>query len=63
MMIYFIVFLTFALVILLMSVGVIFSGKCIKGSCGGINVQTGEKSKDGKCGLCGATFEEKLDRS
>ncbi len=59
-MIYFIVFLIFALVILMMSVGVIFSGKCIKGSCGGLNIQTGgDESKDGRCNLCGATFEKK----
>ncbi|MAA75580.1 MAG: hypothetical protein CMN28_12845 [Salinisphaeraceae bacterium] len=45
-----IAFAVMALVVLMMAVGVIFSGREIKGSCGGINAMEG-----GSCELCGAT--------
>lgn len=43
----------FCAFILLMSVGYMFAGKTIKGSCGGINAAM--TNDDGKkvCGLCG----------
>lgn len=48
-----VVFTGFALFIALMAVGVIFSNRSIKGSCGGLNNM---KTEDGEtfCELCGA---------
>jgi len=47
-----IAFSVMALVVLAMSVGVMFTGREIKGTCGGINNFEG-----GACELCGATNE------
>lgn len=49
----------FGLVITMMAVGVIFSNKPIKGSCGGLNVAMGDK--DATCQFCGKTAEEAKD--
>ena len=52
MMIFFTACAVMVLVVLAMSVGVMFSGREIKGTCGGINNFEG-----GACELCGATSE------
>lgn len=52
MTVFVIAFCVMALTILAMSVGVMFSGREIKGTCGGINNFVG-----GACELCGATSE------
>lgn len=52
MMIFLTAFGVMALVVLAMSVGVMFTGREIKGTCGGINNFEG-----GTCGVCGATSE------
>ncbi|MFK7823836.1 MAG: (Na+)-NQR maturation NqrM [Oligoflexales bacterium] len=53
---FFVVFVTFSLVILAMSVGVIFKRKPISGSCGGLN--NVYQSDDGDCQICGAKVDE-----
>ena len=40
--------LIFLAVALMMSIGVIFTGKCIQGSCGGLNLLFGK----GSCEVC-----------
>ncbi len=50
-MIYIVTLCVFLIVIAIMSVGVIFGKREIKGSCGGV----------GGCGLCGADGDNKLD--
>lgn len=52
MTVFLIAFSVMALTVLAMSVGVMFSGREIKGSCGGISNFEG-----GACELCGATSE------
>ena len=48
------VFAVFALVMLAMSVGVIFTGRFIRGSCGGLANQ-GDEAGEGEC-VCGASL-------
>jgi len=60
------VFTLFALVMIGMSIGVIFSNRVIKGSCGGLNNMSdrfGEPMCDcgEKIGSCGDTTEEQND--
>ncbi|AGS40389.1 MAG: (Na+)-NQR maturation NqrM [Cycloclasticus pugetii] len=49
MNIFLVTFLVFMLVVIFMSVGVIFSNRKIKGSCGGLNNIDG---LEGDCALC-----------
>lgn len=56
-MLFLIIFATFLLCIVAMSIGVIISNKPIKGSCGGLQ-QLGVK---GKCSICGAELNNKKD--
>lgn len=49
MSIFLVTFLVFATVIIAMAVGVIFSNRTIKGSCGGLNAIDGLK---GACDIC-----------
>ena len=48
---FFLVFFLFVAFMALMAIGVIFTGKPIKGSCGGLNTQGG-------CSLCGGQVEQ-----
>jgi hypothetical protein len=59
---YLVTFVAFVLVILGMSVGVIFSGKKIQGSCGGLGATALNENGDKTCGYCGATFEEQKEK-
>lgn len=49
MSIFLVTFLVFVTVIVAMAVGVIFSNRAIKGSCGGLNAIDGLK---GACDIC-----------
>lgn len=65
MALFFVTLLFFLVFMLIMAVGVILSGRTIKGSCGGMNnllaTDEGKKlSEDGNCGLCGASYEEQV---
>ena len=51
---FFIVLLAFILVFLAMAVGVIFSNKPIKGSCGGLN----NIGLEGTCEVCGGDLDK-----
>ncbi len=46
----------FALVVLIMSIGVIFSGRCIRGSCGGEEI-IGPKGELLNCDTCPVRVE------
>ena len=48
MEIFFITFIVLAIIIILMSLGVMLMGKNIKGSCGGLNSISGSD----KCSIC-----------
>lgn len=56
MNIFLITFLFFLLFVVVMAVGVIFSNKKIKGSCGGLNSVDG---LEGDCLLCNKKCEKK----
>ncbi len=45
--------LAFGLTLALMSVGVIFTGRRIKGSCGGMNGRIRDKLGEDRCSYCG----------
>ena len=53
---FFITFLFFLLFVVVMAVGVIFSNRKIKGSCGGLNSVDG---LEGDCLLCNKKCEKK----
>lgn len=42
-----------------MAVGVIFTGRRIKGSCGGLNGLVQDESGNEVCGICGITYKER----
>lgn len=48
----------FGLFILLMAVGVIFKGKRITGSCGGLNAMATNEDGEKVCGICGIPAEQ-----
>ncbi|ACR12636.1 (Na+)-NQR maturation NqrM [Teredinibacter turnerae] len=54
MIVYFLAFAVLVLVVTGMSVGVIFSNKPIKGSCGGL----GAVGIDGECEICGGDIQK-----
>jgi|MEHZ01.5.fsa_nt_MEHZ011524506.1_9 hypothetical protein len=55
-----ITFLVMAVVIVIMSIGVLFGRKPVQGSCGGMNNIAGLK----ECEICGETFQnDPLDRT
>jgi len=53
---FFITFLVFGAAIAAMTVGVVFTGKTIKGSCGGINTIDGDS-----CSVCGLPAGDTCD--
>ncbi|MFT7470929.1 MAG: hypothetical protein ACI8XU_000822 [Kiritimatiellia bacterium] len=56
MTIFLVTFLIMAVVIVIMSVGVLFGRKPVQGSCGGMNNIVGLK----ECEICGETFQNDL---
>lgn len=56
MMSFLITFLIMAVVIVIMSVGVLFGRKPVQGSCGGMNNIDGLK----ECEICGETFQNEF---
>lgn len=48
----------FGLFIVLMAVGVIFRGKRITGSCGGLNAISFNEEGEKVCGICGIPAEQ-----
>ncbi len=48
----------FGVWIVLMAVGVIFGGRRITGSCGGLNGRVRDELGETRCGVCGRTVEE-----
>ncbi len=52
-------FTIISLAVLAMSIGVIVSGRCIKGSCGGLNTIAGLEDA---CGSCSKPCEERERR-
>ncbi|ORU92613.1 MAG: hypothetical protein A6F72_05235 [Cycloclasticus sp. symbiont of Poecilosclerida sp. N] len=56
MTIFLVTFITFVLFVAVMAVGVIFSNRKIKGSCGGLNNVDG---LEGECLLCNKKCEKK----
>ena len=54
MSLFIISFLLFGIILAAMSVGVIFSGRTIRGSCGGLNdLQSSEDDPVGSYDICG----------
>ncbi|MBL4743800.1 MAG: (Na+)-NQR maturation NqrM [Cycloclasticus sp.] len=60
MNIFLVTFVVFMLVVAVMAVGVIFSNRKVKGSCGGINNVDG---LEGECTLCSNKKCEKVGQS
>ncbi len=54
-------FAVFALVMLLMAVGFIIRGKCLRGSCGGPSVLSADGAEL-TCGSCGKTKKVQLEQ-
>ena len=57
MTVFFLTLLIFLAVVLMMAVGVMFSGKRIQGSCGGLNAAMTNEKGEKVCGYCGITFD------
>ena len=51
-------FLAFVLTMAAMAVGVIFSNRRIKGSCGGMNGRIRDELGEERCSICGVTAAE-----
>ena len=62
MTLYLITFLFFGLAVAAMAVGVMVTGRGIKGSCGGMNNLTDGSGKQ-SCSICGATYDEQAEGS
>ncbi len=61
MTLYLITFLFFGLAVAAMAVGVMITGRRIKGSCGGLNNLVTDASGKQGCSICGATYEEQVE--
>ena len=61
MTLYLITFLFFGLAVAAMAVGVIFTGRRIKGSGGGLNNPVTDTSGRQSCSICGASYDEQLE--
>ncbi len=61
MTLYLITFLFFGLAVAAMAVGVMITGRRIKGSCGGLNSLVTDAAGKQSCSVCGLSYEEQVE--
>ena len=61
MTLHFITFFFFGPAVAAMAVGVLVTGRRLKGSCGGLNNLVTDASGKQSCSICGATYEEQVE--